>query len=114
VKTGRDTDQGGRADRQQPKGVHHAHSHLTLEERTSNEVFVAMAMSCRKVAVYPGRSHTSACRELRQGSSKSGSCARNARHRTPKKEQCRAMTAVQEPSGTGHLPRRKAAHRLVS
>lgn len=70
------------------------HSHLTLEERTSNEVFVAMAMSCRKVAVYPGRSHTSACRELRQGSSKSGSCARNTKHRTPKEEQCRAMTAA--------------------
>lgn len=70
------------------------HSHLTLEERMVIKVFARMGMSCRKIATYPGRSHTSLCRELCQGRSKSGYCARVADCRARKRRKMPAMTAA--------------------
>ena len=35
-----------------------SHSHLTLEERISIEIFVSMGLSCREMARRLGRSHS--------------------------------------------------------
>ena len=43
-----------------------SHSHLTLEERVSIEIFVSMGMSCREMARRLGRSHSTVSRELRR------------------------------------------------
>ena len=51
-----------------------SHSHLTLEERVSIEIFVSMGLSCREMARRLGRSHSTVSRELRRnaGSAKKG------------------------------------------
>ncbi len=46
------------------------HSHLTMEERIGIAVFMHMGMSCRKIAAYPGRGHTTIFRKLRRSRSK--------------------------------------------
>lgn len=46
------------------------HRHLTMEERIGIAVFMHMSMSCRKIAAYPGRGHTTIFRKLRRSSSK--------------------------------------------
>ena len=45
-----------------------SHSHLTLEERISIEIFVSMGLSCREMARRLGRSHSTLSRELRRNS----------------------------------------------
>ena len=57
-----------------------SHSHLTLEERVSIEIFVSMGLSCREMARRLGRSHSTLSRELRRnvGSAKRGYCAQSA------------------------------------
>ena len=54
-----------------------SHTHLTLEERVSIEIFVSMGLSCREMARRLGRSHSTVSRELRRnvGSAKRLSCA---------------------------------------
>ena len=51
-----------------------SHSHITLEERISIEIFVSMGLSCREMARRLGRSHSTLSRELRRnvGSAKRG------------------------------------------
>lgn len=62
-----------------------SHSHLTLEERIVIELFVRMGLSCRKIATYLGRSHTSVCRELRRNSFPKVATNQTAERRTQKR-----------------------------
>lgn len=64
-----------------------SHSHLTLEERVSIEIFVSMGMSCREMARRLGRSHSTVSRELRRnaGSAKKGYRAQSAERRAHKR-----------------------------
>ena len=67
------------------------HRHLTMEERIGIAVFMHMSMSCRKIAAYPGRGHTTIFRKLRRSSSKAANLL-NGRH-AQKSKRCRAMSA---------------------
>ena len=62
-----------------------SHTHLTLEERISIEIFVSMGMSCREMARRLGRSHSTLSRELRRnvGSAKRGLLCAERRARVP-------------------------------
>ena len=78
-----------------------SHSHLTLEERISIELFVSMGLSCREMARRLGRSHSTLSRELRRnvGSAKRGYCAQSAERRAQsgvpgKGEREQGITAV--------------------
>ena len=64
-----------------------SHTHLTLEERVSIEIFVSMGMSCREMARRLGRSHSTVSRELRRnaGSAKKGYRAQSAERRAHKR-----------------------------
>ena len=64
-----------------------SHSHLTLEERISIEIFVSMGLSCREMARRLGRSHSTLSRELRRnvGSAKRGYRAQSAERRARKR-----------------------------
>ena len=64
-----------------------SHSHLTLEERISIEIFVSMGLSCREMARRLGRSHSTLSRELRRnvGFAKRGYCAQSAERRAQKR-----------------------------
>ena len=64
-----------------------SHSHLTLEERISIEVFVSMGLSCREMARRLGRSHSTLSRELRRNSNsaKRGYRAQSAERRARKR-----------------------------
>ena len=61
------------------------YTHLTLEERIVIELFVHMGMSCREIAAYLGRSHTTVSRELRRNRSKSGYRSQTAERRARKR-----------------------------
>ena len=43
-----------------------SYTHLTLEDRIDTSLFVSMSLSCRKMAMHLGRSHTTISRELRR------------------------------------------------
>ena len=62
-----------------------SHTHLTLEERVSIEIFVSMGLSCREMARRLGRSHSTLSRELRRnvGSAKRGYRAQSAERACP-------------------------------
>ena len=64
-----------------------SHTHLTLEERVSIEIFVSMGMSCREMARRLGRSHSTVSRELcrNAGSAKKGYRAQSAERACPQK-----------------------------
>ena len=73
-----------------------SHTHLTLEERVSIEIFVSMGMSCREMARRLGRSHSTLSRELRRnaGSAKKV-IVRRAQSGVPTKgERDQGITAV--------------------
>ena len=71
-----------------------SHSHLTLEERVSIEIFVSMGLSCREMARRLGRSHSTVSRELRRnaGSAKKGYRAQSGVPTKDEREQ--GITAV--------------------
>ena len=79
------------------KGAAMLHRHLTMEERIGIAVFMRMGMSCRKIAAYPGRGHTTIFRKLRRSRSKAAILL-NGRH-AQKSKRCRAMT-MYEPLRT--------------
>ena len=93
-----------------------SHTHLTLEERIVIEVFVQMGMTCREIATYLGRSHTTVSRELRRNSSKSGYRAQTAnrraqtRRKIPRHYRClnqpQLIAYVDESCTTTGLPNR--------
>ena len=64
-----------------------SHSHLTLEERISIEIFVSMGLSCREMARRLGRSHSTVSLELRRNSrsAKRGYRAQSAERRARKR-----------------------------
>lgn len=83
-----------------------SHSHLTLEERVVIELFVHMGLSCRKIATYLDRSHTSVCRELRRNSFPKVATQPDSRAPHPEKTYNAVAMAG---SHNGHAKNRKAA-----
>lgn len=85
-----------------------SHSHLTLEERIVIELFVHMGLSCRKIATYLDRSHTSVCRELRRNSFPKVATPTRQQSAAPRKDvQCRGygrkpQRACQKQKGRPH------------
>lgn len=90
-----------------------SHSHLTLEERIVIELFVHMGLSCRKIATYLGRSHTSVCRELCRNSFPKVATPTRQQSAAPRKDvQCPEKTynaVAMAGSHNGHAKNRKAA-----
>ena len=84
-----------------------SHSHLTLEERISIEIFVSMGLSCREMARGPGRSHSTLSRELRRnvGSAKRGYRAQSAERACPQKAKESKALPLYESARTGCLGR---------
>ena len=84
-----------------------SHTHLTLEERVSIEIFVSMGMSCREMARRLGRSHSTVSRELRRnaGSAKKGYRAQSAERACPQKAKETKALPLYAPSRTDHLGR---------
>ena len=68
-----------------------SHTHLTLKERFVIELFIPWGLSCRTIARYLGRSHTTIARELKRNRSASG---------------YRSQTAERGPRKRRALPRR--------
>ena len=85
-----------------------SHSHLTLEERIVIELFVHMGLSCRKIATYLDRSHTSVYRELRRNSFPKVATPTRQQSAAPRKDvQCRGygrkpQWACQKQKGRPH------------
>ena len=84
-----------------------SHTHLTLEERVSIEIFVSMGMSCREMARRLGRSHSIVSRELcrNAGSAKKGYRAQSAERACPQKTKESKALPLYESTRTGCLGR---------
>ena len=84
-----------------------SHTHLTLEERVSIEIFVSMGMSCREMARRLGRSHSTLSRELRRnaGSAKKRLSCAERRAACPQKAKETKALPLYAPSRTDHLGR---------